>query len=110
MFSPILGTMGNVSIRENWLAGGGVIVNFAGHTTVDTAGGFGIEILRNRVARGHRIAVDAYWLASSALPMTITGNIEWDVDVWGGTASAPVYLPDAYGTVTTTPANQRTRG
>lgn len=107
MCSPILGQISNMQVIQNWMDGGAVLINFAGHTT---AGPLPILIQGNRVGQHHRLGPNFWWLANAALPLSISGNVVWNVTHWDYTTTPPTYIPDAVGTVTTTPANARSNG
>lgn len=107
MCSPILGQISNFQFIQNWCDGGAVIINFAGHTTV---GPQPIIIQGNRCGTHHRLGPGFRWLANSALPMSISGNVQWDVNMWDYSTTPPTYIPDAVGTVTTIPADARSNG
>lgn len=107
MCSPILGQISNMQFIQNWVDGGAVIINFAGHTA---AGPLPIRIEGNRVGTHHRLGAGFRWLANPALPLSISGNVQWDVAMWNYSTTPPTYIPDAVGTVTTTSADARSNG
>jgi hypothetical protein len=107
MCSPILGQLSNMQFIQNWVDGGAVLINFAGHTA---AGPLPIRIEGNRVGQHHRLGPNFWWLANSALPLSISGNVVWNVTHWDYTTTPPTYIAEAAGTVTTTPANTRSAG
>lgn len=98
MYSPILGQLNNLRVIRNWMDGGAVLLNFAGHTTAgpyDAASGTGgIQVIGNRFGPTHRLGADFYILANTALPIQMSLNVKMLAD----------------GTVTTTPANTRKAG
>lgn len=107
--SPVHGKFSNFKFRDNWVAGGAVIINFAGHTSTGPLGG--IEVTGNRVDQDHRTGATAYWLANPALPLTLAGNVVMLVDKTGRPLADRDFAraTDTF-TVTTTAANNRTNG
>lgn len=109
MLSPVLGQFDGLRIEQNWMNGGAVLVNFAGHTTAGTALG-GIQVLGNRVGLDHRVGPNFWWLAKTVLPISISGNTVYTFPAGGQVTWNADGSVLAGGTTTTTTANTRSAG
>lgn len=111
MCAPTHGKISGFVLGDNWLAGARAVLNVGAHATTEYGVPADFQIVRNRVTLNHAGRPTGYWNLKASMPATINGNIVWVCDPWDRTdPQNPVYLPDDYGTVTTTAANQRTNG
>lgn len=107
MCSPVHGQFSNFKVKDNWLSGGAVLINFAGHT----AAAGPIDITGNRVGTDHRLGSNFWWLANPALPLTITGNVQMSIDRSGRPLAERDYeVATDPVTVLTATANTRSNG